>query len=56
MEENLIKCLKAFATALLSEECFAEDIVEKFLGEAELALHPEKKQELINHIKNLLNQ
>ena len=56
MEQQLIKCLKCFATALLSDECFAEDVVERFLADAELALHPEAKQELINHIQNLVNQ
>lgn len=56
MEENLIKCLKAFATALLSDECFAEDVVDKFMQDAELALSPNARQELINHIQNLVNQ
>ena len=53
MEENLVKCLKAFADIMCSDEVLAEDIVDKFLEKAELALSPEAREDLINHIDNL---
>ena len=56
MEENLVKCLKAFATELFSEETSVEKTIDNFMEKAELALSPSARQELINHIQNLIAQ
>lgn len=58
MEEALVKVLKSFATslALAEDKMLApEEAVECFLSEAELALSPNAKQQLINHIEQLWN-
>lgn len=56
MEQQLIRCLKAFATEMLSDETSVEKTIDNFTERAELALSPSGRQELINHIKNLIKQ
>ena len=53
MEQQLIRCLKAFATELFSEEKSVENTVDCFLNNAELALSPSGRQELITHIEGI---
>ena len=54
-EKNVVRCLKHFATAMMSEKSyFAEDVVDKFMDDAQIAFSEEGRQELINHIKALL--
>lgn len=58
MEEQLVKCLKSFATSLAlaeDEMMTASEAVECFLRESELALSETSKNELINHIEQLWN-
>ena len=51
----MIRCLKAFATALINEETISvEDAVDKFMDDAQIAFSEEGKTDLINHIKALL--
>lgn len=59
MEEQLIKCLNAFAKEIIIGFRFgedAEDIVDNFMEKAELALRPHARQELINYISKLITQ
>ena len=59
MEENLVKCLKAFATAIVYGYRHAEDeedIVNGFLEKSELVLSPHAKNELINHLYRILKK
>jgi len=54
-EKKIVEVLNAFATALMSNDVVcAEDAVEKFINDFEIAFSEEGKQELINHIKSLL--
>jgi len=53
MEQQLIRCLKAFATELFSEEKSVENTVDCFMNKADLALSPSGRQELITHIKEI---
>ena len=59
MEENLIKCLKAFATELVDgfrHYCEAEDIVDDFTRKSELALSTWARKELINHLNKIIKK
>lgn len=57
MEEQLIKCLKCLIDTFLAPTAkvdSSEIIVDEFMSKAELALSPEARQELINHLDSYL--
>lgn len=57
MEQQLVKCLKAFATEILDgTECSIENTIDSFMERAELALSPSARQELINHLNEIIKQ
>lgn len=54
MEENLVRLIKT-VIKLVAEQQWdtAEGLVDEILDQAHLALHPEKRNEIVEYIKTL---
>ena len=50
MEEALVKILKCLISSTYDDLYTAEEIIDDFLEKSELALSPNSREELINHL------
>lgn len=54
MEDNVVRLIKAVIKVMAEREWeTADGLVDEILNQAHLALHPEKKNEIVEYVKTL---